>query len=108
MDGPAAAQTEAASAAMAVFASEGLVPHTWSSEPGSRYGEHRHPQHKVLICVEGSITFHTTGGEFALRSGDRLDLPAGTMHRATVGQGGVTCMEAYRAGRTPGRRFLAP
>jgi uncharacterized protein YjlB len=108
MDGPAAALGDAASAAAAVFASEGLVPHTWSNESGYRYAAHRHPLHKVLICVEGSITFHTADGEFALRSGDRLDLPAGTAHRATVGQGGVTCMEAYRAGRTPDRHSLAP
>jgi hypothetical protein len=28
--------------------------------------------------------------------GDRLDLAPGTAHAATVGQGGVTCVEAAR------------
>lgn len=80
----------------AAFAAEGLVAHSWSNAAGFRYGEHRHARHKVLICVAGSITFHTPDGEIVLGPGDRLDLPAGTPHSATVGPDGVTCMEAYR------------
>lgn len=80
----------------AAFAAEGLSPHTWSNEPGHVHGEHDHPFHKVLFCVRGSITFHTAAGDVALGPGDRLDLPAGTPHRATVGPDGVTCMEAAR------------
>lgn len=76
------------------FAAEGLEPHTWSNEPGYRYGEHQHDFHKVLFCVRGSITFHTPDGDVSLGSGDRLDLPPGTPHSATVGPDGVTCMEA--------------
>ena len=78
------------------FAVEGLEPRTWSNEPGYRYGEHRHPFHKVLFCVRGSITFHTLNGDIRLGPGDRLDLPPGTPHSATVGDKGVTCMEAPR------------
>lgn len=82
------------SLATAAFAAEGLTPHTWSNEPGYRYAEHEHPYHKVLFCMEGSITFHTPEGEIQLEPGARLDLPPGTPHRATVGPEGVTCMEA--------------
>ncbi len=78
------------------FEAEGLVPRTWSNEPGYRYGDHEHGSHKVLFCIRGSITFHTPGGDVTLGPGDRLDLPAGTPHGATVGPGGVTCMEAAR------------
>ena len=85
---------EAASLAAEAFAAEGLVPRTWSNEPGYRYGEHQHPFHKVLFCVRGSITFHTSDGDIRLGPEDRLDLPAGTPHSATVGSDGVTCMEA--------------
>ena len=76
------------------FAAEGLDPHTWSNAPGYVYGEHHHPYHKVLFCIEGSITFRTPDGDVPLGLGDRLDLPAGTEHSATVGPDGVTCMEA--------------
>lgn len=78
------------------FASEGLRPATWSNEPHYVYGEHRHPFHKVLYCISGSITFHTPDGDVPLEAGDRLDLPAGTPHSATVGDDGVVCMEAPR------------
>lgn len=86
----------AADEAAAAFASEGLQPHTWSNQPNFVYGEHQHPYHKVLFCVAGSITFHTREGDVHLSAGKRLDLPPGTPHGATVGPGGVTCMEAAR------------
>lgn len=79
-----------------VFAREGLRPHAWSNDAGFRYGWHAHDYDKVLFCVAGSITFHTPDGEAELRAGDRLDLPAGTEHAATVGPGGVSCLEAGR------------
>ena len=82
--------------AVAQFRSEGLTPESWSNAPGYTYSAHSHPYHKVLICVAGSITFHTSQGDHALRPGDRLDLPAGTSHSATVGPEGVTCWEAAR------------
>ncbi|MCB2223008.1 MAG: cupin domain-containing protein [Actinobacteria bacterium] len=76
------------------FAAEGLHPTRWSNGPGATYPAHRHAYRKVLVCTEGSIVFHTPGGDVALGPGDRLDLPAGTEHRATVGPGGVVCWEA--------------
>lgn len=84
-------------AAQQAFAREGLVPHAWSNSPGFVYGEHTHDYHKVLICVAGSITFRTPAEEIPLGPGQRLDLPAGTPHRAEVGPGGVTCLEAGRS-----------
>jgi quercetin dioxygenase-like cupin family protein len=78
------------------FASEGLTPETWANEGGHYYTEHSHPYHKVLYCIEGAITFHTPSGDIELRPGDRLDLPPGTAHSATVGPEGVKCMEASR------------
>lgn len=89
--------TNARANAEAAFLGEGMSPHTWSNEPGYVYGEHEHDFHKVLFCVEGSITFHTTNGDIELGPGDRLDLPPGTPHSATVGGSGVTCMEAARS-----------
>jgi len=75
---------------------EGLSSHSWSNEAGFPYPTHEHEYHKVLFCVRGSITFHTPSGDVELAAGDRLDLPAGTPHGATVGADGVTCVEAAR------------
>lgn len=38
--------------------------------------------------------FHLPGGDITLRPGDRLDVPPGTEHAATVGPEGVECVEA--------------
>ena len=79
------------------MADEGLSSHSWSNEAGFRYPAHEHDYHKVLFCLEGSITFHTPTGDVELSPGDRLDLPAGTPHGATVGPDGVCCVEAGKA-----------
>lgn len=76
---------------------EGLSPHRWGNGPGDVYAPHRHSYHKVLYCVSGSIVFHVAGeGDVVLGPGDRMDLPPGTDHAATVGPAGVECMEAPR------------
>lgn len=77
------------------FADEGLRPRWWGNVAGDVYASHAHEHHKVLYCLEGSITFHTDQGDLELRPGDRLDLSPGTPHAATVGPNGVTCIEAY-------------
>ena len=59
-------------------------------------GPHSHSYHKVLYCVSGSIVFHTPDGDVELGAGDRLELPPGTPHSATVGPSGCECMEASR------------
>lgn len=92
-DGGAAPDRDAVEAR---FREEGLSPHSWGNAPGDRYGTHRHGYHKVLYCLSGSIVFHTADGDFDLRPGDRLDVEPGTDHSATVGPGGVECLEASR------------
>ena len=71
-------------------------PRFWGNGPGDTYGRHSHDYHKVLFCLAGSITFHTSGGDVGLSAGDRLDLEPGTEHGATVGSDGVECVEASR------------
>jgi Cupin domain len=85
--------------AEAALASEGCsAPRPWTNRPGDVYGWHAHDYHKVLFCLDGSIVFHTRGGDVALRHGDRLDIAAGTEHAATVGADGCACIEAARRG----------
>ncbi len=82
-----------------LLAAENLEAYTWSNGRGDTYGPHDHKYHKVIYVVEGSITFGLpdTGEEILLHAGDRLDLPAGIVHSAVVGPGGVTCLEAHRS-----------
>ena len=72
--------------------------YSWSNGPGDTYAPHSHGYEKVLYCVEGSITFHLEreGRDLALTPGDRMVLPAGTVHSATVGQRGCMCIEGRR------------
>lgn len=78
------------------FRARGLTPQAWGNGPSHRYGWHRHDYHKVLVCVSGSIVFHTGEGDAELHAGDRLDVEPGTDHAATVGPDGVECIEASR------------
>ena len=72
--------------------------YSWSNGPNDRYGAHSHPYEKVLYCVDGSITFVLEREErqLELESGDRMVLPAGTVHSALVGPSGCTCIEGQR------------
>ena len=76
---------------------EGLAPYSWSNAPHDVYAAHSHDYDKVIYCVSGSITFGlpATRQQLTLHPGDRLELPAGTVHEAVVGSEGVTCLEAH-------------
>ena len=72
--------------------------YSWSNGPNDRYAAHSHNYEKVLYCVDGDITFvlEQDGKELALKPGDRMVLPAGTVHSAVVGRSGCTCIEGHR------------
>jgi quercetin dioxygenase-like cupin family protein len=77
---------------------EGLSYYRWSNGPGDIYPAHNHAYHKIIYVIQGSITFGLplTGEQITLSSGDRLDLPGGIIHNATVGSQGVVCLEGHR------------
>ncbi len=77
---------------------EGLHPYSWSNGPFDIYSAHAHSYNKVIYVVRGSITFGLPdrGQQLALKTGDRLDLPAGIVHDAHVGAEGVVCLEAHK------------
>jgi quercetin dioxygenase-like cupin family protein len=72
--------------------------YSWSNGPGDRYGAHSHSFEKVLYCVDGSITFvlEADAKRLELKPGDRMVLPAGTVHSAVVGSSGCQCIEGHR------------
>ena len=70
-----------------------LLPETGSVEvqrdtPARTHDLHTHPTPETLLVVDGSITFRWDGTEAECRSGDRLLLPAGTVHGSTAGSEG--------------------
>lgn len=83
---------------LAKFAEEDITPYTWGNPPGDRYAPHTHPYHKVIYVVRGSVTFDLPELEqkVEIKTGDRLDLPAGVLHEAVVGSEGVECLEGRR------------
>lgn len=85
---------------------QGIETTAWSNLPGDRYEQHSHDYDKVVVAVEGSITFGLIGYGvgFMLTPGERLDLPAHVEHDAVVGPKGVTCLEAHLPAGTLGKR----
>jgi uncharacterized protein YjlB len=86
------------SALWQLMTDEGLRPYSWSNGPLDVYSAHSHSYNKVIYVVQGSITFGLPelGKQLTLKAGDRLNLPAGTVHDAQVGAQGVVCLEAHK------------
>jgi hypothetical protein len=65
---------------------DGLEPIAWSSHAGEHFEPHRHDFDKVLVVAEGRITFGLADYPegLLLTPGERLDLPAATVHDANV------------------------
>ncbi len=78
---------------------EGLDPYAWSNIPFDMYSAHTHSYDKVIYVAQGSITFGLPelGKQVTLKAGDRLDLPANTVHDAYVGAQGVVCLEGHKS-----------
>ncbi len=80
-----------------ILRAENLSYYPWSNSPNDLYAPHLHAYDKILYAVRGSITFilPNTDKTLTLHAGDRLELPANTVHSAVVGSRGVTCFEAH-------------
>jgi hypothetical protein len=75
---------------------EGFDSFRWGNAGGYHYAPHSHEYESVIVCTTGSITFHVADRDMELCPGDRIDLPAGVEHAATVGADGVECVEGTR------------
>ncbi|MEK9136810.1 MAG: cupin domain-containing protein [Bacteroidota bacterium] len=56
----------------------------YSDPPGMKYGRHRHDFDDFVVIVSGKMKIGTDTGTWVLKPGDRLDLPANTIHWAEV------------------------
>ena len=81
-----------------IMEGQGLNPYRWSNEPHDTYSAHKHNYSKVIYVVRGSIIFGlpVLQQQVTLFAGDRLEIPAGTVHDAQVGADGVVCLEGYK------------
>jgi len=79
---------------------ENLRPYMWMNMANHRYAVRSHNYLKVLYVVEGSVDviLPDSNQQVKLRSGDRIDIPAGVRHGTNVGGGGAKCVEAAIAG----------
>ncbi len=83
----------------AELAAAGLEIFSWSDPPGATYTPHRHDHDETIVLVAGEMTFTIDGRDYTLGCpGDRLLLPAGTVHGARAGVAGATYLIASRAG----------
>ncbi len=63
---------------------EGLASELYSDRPGTKYGRHKHPFDDFIVIVSGKMKLITDAGEWTMKPGDRLDIPANTSHAAEV------------------------
>ena len=64
--------------------------------PDARYPPHAHDHDESIRVVSGEIAFGVEGQSWRLRPGDRLMLPAGTVHTAEAGPEGATYLIGER------------
>jgi uncharacterized cupin superfamily protein len=83
---------------------EGLRPYMWVNTPNHRQAVRSHGYHKVLYVIDGTleVTLPDSNHQVRLRSGDRIDIPAGVRHGTIIGSSGAKCVEASLGSR--GRR----
>ena len=77
---------------------DGFEPLRWRDAAGMLYQPHSHDHDESLWVIDGEITFGIGGRDYHLGAGDRLMLPAGTVHTARVGQLGCTYFIGQRTG----------
>jgi quercetin dioxygenase-like cupin family protein len=75
---------------------DGFDSFAWSDAPRAHYEPHSHDHDESIWVVSGEITFAAGGETFRLGPGDRLMLPAGTVHTADAGPAGASYLIGER------------
>ncbi len=82
------------------LAAAGLDVFAWSDSAGATYTPHKHDHDETIVLVAGDMTFVIGGRDYTLGCpGDRLLLPAGTVHAARAGRAGATYLIGSAAAR---------
>ena len=69
---------------------EGYESYCWYDVPRVTYPKHQHGVDECIWILKGEIQFQAEGESYALKSGDRIYLPAQLAHTAVVATQGVT------------------
>ncbi len=67
----------------------GWWPISLRDAPGEVFEPHKHDADQILYLVEGTMKFEADGRVHHLEPGDKLELPAFTVHSAEVPDGAV-------------------
>jgi quercetin dioxygenase-like cupin family protein len=78
------------------LAADGFGALLWQDAPGAHYEPHSHDDDESLWVLDGEIVFEVGGRSYRLGPGDRLQLPAKTVHAATAGPRGATYLIGER------------
>lgn len=62
----------------------------WLDSPDFSYPAHAHPEMTAHIIIAGEMLLSMDDMVHDLQPGDRIDIPAGRMHVATMGHDGCT------------------
>ena len=62
--------------------------YVWEDGPDQHYSAHTHPVETAHVILEGEMTLTMDGRSRTYRTGDRCDVPAGTVHAARMGPAG--------------------
>lgn len=96
--------------------SEGYAVYVADDEPCRYYEHHTHPNDEIFVVVSGETVIGVGVTQIVMGPGDRLDIPANTLHWAAngregpirnLGAGSGTKYDPSRAGRTEESRARA-
>ena len=68
----------------AMLRAEGLACELYADAPHTKYGRHKHAFEDFIVIVTGKMKLITDLHEWTLKPGDRLNLPANTVHSAEM------------------------
>jgi quercetin dioxygenase-like cupin family protein len=75
---------------------DGFDVFAWQDGPDARYTAHHHDHDESIWVVDGELTFGIDGRSYRLGPGDRLMLPARTVHTAAGGPTGAAYLIGQR------------
>jgi quercetin dioxygenase-like cupin family protein len=62
--------------------------YVWEDRPNAHYPDHTHVEETAHILLSGEMTLTMDGTTKTYRTGERCDVPAGTVHSARMGPNG--------------------
>lgn len=67
---------------------EGFKPKLINDKANYIYETHKHPETKLIICLEGSMKVKVLDKEYLFEPGDKLKIPGNTLHSGIVSNKG--------------------